>query len=489
LSRKRAVLFDAVREMAGIDPKEIKSKNARLEPKSQLKGRLAKQNPRDSQAKPPPKGKNPHERHLHNTLDEDEDPEHDLAERINRNEVGVTKSWYHAGHAKPAKPSKPGQKPDDSEDESEEEDGYESATGQQSPWEMDKPGNELNHILETIKSALQDDPLAAPITSLKQAKSLETINWAASYIATVVTRQKSQLEELHGKVNVMESEKSAFESLKIQLTTELSALKQSYKVLEAEKRKFELAYEDARKQRETLERRSLKEHHEIQSALQRSENEKLLLSQDIQREQAEKKSLKAQYNNERVSLTSSHTRELEQIRNEHSRQIEEHHQSSKAREEEIKRLHKLALQRKESLYQAEMEKLNSLKEELTGELLKRDHFNSLRDRDVQVRFNALVDKVDLLARIEWSDRVSKSWPIQPRLLYGATNKREAKQYVLQDRLWRTLYFRVFCSPFRMLGEEGKALEQQWLVSSGISKSWVSLRDGANVGYRKQPIPS
>ncbi|KAH7342510.1 hypothetical protein BKA65DRAFT_504248 [Rhexocercosporidium sp. MPI-PUGE-AT-0058] len=115
-------------------------------------------------------------------------------------------------------------------------------------------------------------------------------------------------------------------------------------------------------------------------------------------------------------------------------------------------------------------------EVLKGALVKRDHFKAMSDHELSYRFQEISSEVDDLARIRWDQRQVSTWPFPDQSLQHSENERRMKQYLIQNTLWVILYERVFCTPFRVLGEEGKALERDWIhefgSDSGVSSSQI-----------------
>lgn len=98
-------------------------------------------------------------------------------------------------------------------------------------------------------------------------------------------------------------------------------------------------------------------------------------------------------------------------------------------------------------------------ESLNGALLARDRFTPITDHELESRFSDLAEEIDQLARPEWHSKQS-DWTdhLLSRL---SKNPKRLKKELLQDSLWTILYENIFCSPFRVFGEEGRNLEAQW----------------------------
>lgn len=97
-------------------------------------------------------------------------------------------------------------------------------------------------------------------------------------------------------------------------------------------------------------------------------------------------------------------------------------------------------------------------------LLARDDFKPMPDNDIKSRFLDLVQDVDALARLEWKANHAE-WTDQV-LRRLSQNQRLLKKQILQDSIWVLLHDFIFCSPFRIFGEEGQSLERQWSRNCG-----------------------
>lgn len=99
-------------------------------------------------------------------------------------------------------------------------------------------------------------------------------------------------------------------------------------------------------------------------------------------------------------------------------------------------------------------------------LVKREHFKALSDHEVALRFQDISTEVDDLARVDWEKRQELRWPFDDYALRKAENPRRTKQYVIQNTLWVVLYEKIFCSPFRVMGDKGRSLEKEWIKKYG-----------------------
>jgi len=105
-------------------------------------------------------------------------------------------------------------------------------------------------------------------------------------------------------------------------------------------------------------------------------------------------------------------------------------------------------------------------ESLKGALVERDHFKAMSDHELANRFQVISFEVDDFARVVWEKGRESSWPFPGQSFRKSGNERRTKQYIMQNTLWVILYERIFCTPFRVLGSEGKSLETKWIKTFG-----------------------
>jgi hypothetical protein len=108
-------------------------------------------------------------------------------------------------------------------------------------------------------------------------------------------------------------------------------------------------------------------------------------------------------------------------------------------------------------------------EALKGAMVKRDHFKfkpMMSGRELALRFQDLASEIDDFSRVRWDNRQETTWPFPDKVFRNSENERRSKQYVIQNTIWVILYERIFCTPFRVLGTEGKLMEQDWIEKYG-----------------------
>jgi len=105
-------------------------------------------------------------------------------------------------------------------------------------------------------------------------------------------------------------------------------------------------------------------------------------------------------------------------------------------------------------------------EALKGVIVKRDHFKAMSDRELSRQFNNLASEIDNFSRVRWDNKRETTWPFPDRVFHKLENERRSKKYVIQNTFWVILYERIFCTPFRVLGTEGKLKERDWTEQYG-----------------------
>jgi hypothetical protein len=196
----------------------------------------------------------------------------------------------------------------------------------------------------------------------------------------------------------------------------------------------------------------------------------------------EKNQLTSEYNQQRTLMEEDHANQTRLNREASDKEVadmKEALESQKAlftgrveniKEEYKSQLEKLIAERDglEDRHATELRKLRgSFEHEIEAyceALLARDKFTPIPDPEITSRFTALTQEVHALSLLEWkADR--KKWSTQV-LHQLSDNERSLKQQILKDIIWRALQEYIFCSPFRILGEEGKVLEKQWNDACG-----------------------
>lgn len=233
-------------------------------------------------------------------------------------------------------------------------------------------------------------------------------------------------------------------------------------------------------------------------------------SDDMRRKQTEHEGQIKILQNKIAELKKIHQSKLETQKEEYDTTVGWLKQEHKVEEEQLRQMisnlkqgHATELERREKWHNQEVSKLKSsfkeimsqkqaahaaaeksLREEIaaySGALLARDKndFNmverdvleSMSDDEIEGRFVDLVQDVDGLSRLEWKPN-PRGWTTQI-LRSLSSNQRLLKKQILQDIIWVILHEFIFCSPFRIFGEEGQALESQWNKECGTGKLLAS----------------
>lgn len=129
---------------------------------------------------------------------------------------------------------------------------------------------------------------------------------------------------------------------------------------------------------------------------------------------------------------------------------------SEFEKEKAELLHRHADEKKQiekdrDAYSAALLERDKARDKVTG-----DKFDEMKDVEIKAKFQEMKDAVEKLARLDW--RGDQAQPL--RRLFPAHSDTLMRQ-ILQDSIWVVLHKHIFCSPFRILGEEGQRLETQW----------------------------
>jgi hypothetical protein len=197
-----------------------------------------------------------------------------------------------------------------------------------------------------------------------------------------------------------------------------------------------------------------------------SENDKQRMKAE---HQATKDEMMKMFEEEKTSMRKDLQRLNDQFRKELYKKNREVEEAKKKQEVEEKRLEeqnaaeKLRLEIKK---EKEYRKLKDDVEALKGAMVKGDHFKAISDRDLIARFKDIASEIDDFSRVRWDNRRKATWPFPDSVLRKSENERRSKQYVIQNTIWAILYERIFCTPFRVLGAQGKLMEQDWIENYG-----------------------
>jgi hypothetical protein len=182
-----------------------------------------------------------------------------------------------------------------------------------------------------------------------------------------------------------------------------------------------------------------------------------------------------------TSLKEEHGRYVQQLKDDHESELRKAAEKLAQSEKEAAiqrqqfKAEALRLEQKHRDEQARLEaSANATQTHLKNEirsrnkaLVVREKATGLTDGELRSMFLALLHEVDGLARLSWTSNRS-AWTDQLQSELSDNPKRLQKQ-ILLETIWGVLFENVFCSPFRMLGDEGEHLELQWHTSFGKRK--------------------
>jgi DNA repair exonuclease SbcCD ATPase subunit len=186
-----------------------------------------------------------------------------------------------------------------------------------------------------------------------------------------------------------------------------------------------------------------------------------------------KQAVERQYYTQLGIAKENYDKEMER-RDEEIEKLEDEHECEMEKMRERHDAEKLELEAK---WEEKIKILMDEKEDLKSALVKRDHFKAMSDHELAQRFQNLASEVDEFARVRWDSRLESTWPFPDQLLRNSENERRTKQHVVQNTLWVILYEKIFCTPFRVLGEGGKPLELEWIKKYGQGRLLCSISPG------------
>jgi hypothetical protein len=178
-----------------------------------------------------------------------------------------------------------------------------------------------------------------------------------------------------------------------------------------------------------------------------------------------KQAVEKHYHTQLGIVKENHNKEMERMVEEIDKLMEEH----ECEKEKMRELHDAEKLELEAKREQENKSLRDGNEALKSALVKRDYFKAMSDHELAQRFQNLASEVDEFARVRWDSRRESTWPFPDQLLRNSENERRTKQHVVQNTLWVILYEKIFCTPFRVLGEGGEPLELEWIQKYGEGK--------------------
>ena len=327
----------------------------------------------------------------------------------------------------------------------------------------------------------------------REQRSLQEYNAEKNKLQKALNAEKEALQRLQGKhqdeidklvknVSRLESDNNAQRG-EIQRAHEKE--QRSFQEYNAEKNRLQKALNAEKEALQHLQDEEKRLRSRILE-LQREHKSKIDLMQHehesekgrMQREhKSEKDRLQQEHESEEDRMQQEHKFEEDRMQNEHEsnlalmrakmEKMKQEHDSEQKKmrkvvDEEKVRLKSEFQTMKAQLERAHAEETKRLRRDIEAyseDLLARDDFKPMLDNEIKGRFLDLAQEIDTLARLEWKPN-QKEWTNQVlRRLSG--NQRLLKKQILQDSVWVILHENIFCSPFRVFGEEGRRLESQW----------------------------
>ena len=162
-----------------------------------------------------------------------------------------------------------------------------------------------------------------------------------------------------------------------------------------------------------------------------------------------------------------HARTIEELNHTHAAEISQLRQTQRARDEQLASKHKKGTQD----LRDQVRELNAalltrddevyLGAALTTSGLPRKPDEKFRDQVMEIQ-----QMVEDLGRLTWKQN-QELWTDKVfQQISGQHVPRVLRKAILQDIVWTLLFHHIYCSPFRVFGEEGQALEKQWSEQCG-----------------------
>jgi hypothetical protein len=236
----------------------------------------------------------------------------------------------------------------------------------------------------------------------------------------------------------------------------VQALLAEYKLCVREIARLGGALEKSRKTNQDLEAEREKANEDRAIEVSKLENEKEHLKANHEDELAHVKAeLRGEINRLNAVISQrerEHNYKLEQVKHDHQEKINEMQMEFTIEKSQLQTDHA-----------DQQGRLKKDIEALNGALVKREHFKPLSDNDLKMQFSDLATDIDHVARLGWKYNQT-DWTDE--LLSQSKNPRKVKKNIMLEFLWTVLYENIFCSPFRVVGDEGRSLETEWNVAFG-----------------------
>ena len=226
--------------------------------------------------------------------------------------------------------------------------------------------------------------------------------------------------------------------------------------MESQKKTFESRLTDLKIESENSKQRMTAEHHAVKNKIMEGERTAMAFHlQELEDHYHKKMRIMQDQYNQELRKKDGEVEEVKKKQRDQGKLLEKQHAADKLR-----------LEKKEE----EHRKLRGDIEALKRVLVKRDRdLKSMNDRELALRFQDLASELDDFSRVQWDNRREATWPFSGRVLRESGNERRSKQHVIKNTIWVILYERIFCTPFRVFGTEGKLMEQDWTEKYGLGE--------------------
>ncbi|KAI9855253.1 MAG: hypothetical protein M1813_000486 [Trichoglossum hirsutum] len=263
----------------------------------------------------------------------------------------------------------------------------------------------------------------------------------------IIDRHKEDMQEMANRFNAEKDQmKHDFRNEEARLSSAIRSQGEAY----------EIQLSSLKKQSREDKQRTVAEHRNEKAAVEKMlDEEKAVSAKNMQ-------AAKASFQMQLRGLRDNHAQEMGNM----AKRIEKIKGEHEAERKEIKDRHDAEKVQLKIKQEDENKDLKESVEKLKGALVKRDHFKAMSDHELAHRFQDLASEVDDFARVPWDNRLEFSWPFSDKSFRNSENERRTKQHIVQNNIWVILYEKIFCTPFRVLGNEGKLLEREWSEKYG-----------------------
>jgi hypothetical protein len=187
-------------------------------------------------------------------------------------------------------------------------------------------------------------------------------------------------------------------------------------------------------------------------------------------------SLRSDHTSERDQMIRDHTKEVrtltntaeaarQQAENDHQDEVDHLNTNHSALVERLQNLHSEELEAHRKQREESERRLRADMESLASALVERDGFKPINDSKVKSKFSDVEAQIENLSRVKWTLQHTL-WSSALLTKMSPKNVQRLQKEILVNVTWTILFEQIFCSPFRIFGEKGKELEDQWYEEYG-----------------------